>query len=136
MNKIIVAASGYFNPIHVGHLEYLEKAKKLGDFLIVIVNTDRQVVIKGSKPFMGEIDRLQIVRGLSCVDYALLAMDEDGSVCKTLEFIRPHIFAKGGDRHWGNVPENTVCESLNIKIVDGLGEKIRSSSSIIKAISK
>jgi len=132
----IVAASGFFNPIHVGHIEYLERAKKLGDFLIVIVNTDKQVAIKGSTNFMPEDDRLNIVRSLRCVDYALLATDDDGSVCKTLEAIRPHIFAKGGDRNINNIPEFDVCNKLNIEIIDNLGKKIRASSEILKHVKK
>lgn len=132
MSKTIVAASGFFNPLHRGHVDYLQRARALGDFLIVIVNTDKQVAIKGSKPFMTEDDRLAIVRALACVDMAVLACDEDGTVCKTLAMLRPHIFAKGGDRYWGNIPENAVCEQLGIKVVDGLGDKIRSSSELIK----
>lgn len=131
MSRVIVAASGYFNPLHVGHIEYLSKARALGDSLVVIVNTDRQAAIKGSRPFMIEQDRLTIVRSLSFVDMAVLACDLDGTVCQTLSLIRPHIFAKGGDRHWGEVPENRVCDELGIRIVDGLGDKIRSSSTLI-----
>ncbi len=132
MIKKIVATSGYWNPLHVGHLDLLQRARALGDFLVVIVNTDLQVALKGSKTFMTQEDRLTIIRGLSCVDMAVLAVDEDGTVCKTLSMLRPHIFAKGGDRFWGNVPENTICEQLGIKIVDGLGDKIRASSELIR----
>ncbi len=132
----IVVASGYFNPLHVGHLEYLTMARSLGDHLIVIVNTDVQVGLKGAKPFMNERDRLALVRALDCVDFALLAADDDGSVCRTLELLRPHIFAKGGDRYWGNIPENAVCERLGIEIVDGLGAKIRSSSELIRNVAE
>lgn len=124
----VVAASGYFNPIHKGHVEYLERAKTLGDKLIVIVNNDFQVKLKGSKEFMDEQERLMIVRSLRCVDIAILAVDKDPTVCKTLEVVRPHIFAKGGDRFTYEIPESKICRELGISIVDGLGDKIQSSS--------
>ena len=131
--KKIVVASGYFNPIHVGHIEYLEKAKELGDTLVVIVNTDAQVKIKGSVPFQTEQDRLRIVQSLKVVDQAILSIDTDGSVCRSLVFLKPDIFAKGGDRHSGEIPEKVVCDAHGIAIVDSLGAKIRSSSGIISA---
>jgi D-beta-D-heptose 7-phosphate kinase/D-beta-D-heptose 1-phosphate adenosyltransferase len=137
MNKEkIVIASGYFNPLHVGHLEYLELAKKLGDKLIVIINNDEQVKIKGSTPFMNQEDRLRIVKGLKCVDEVFLSIDEDASVCKSIEFLAKtkgaNIFAKGGDRNTGNIPEKEICDKLEIEIIDGLGAKIRASSELIK----
>jgi D-beta-D-heptose 7-phosphate kinase/D-beta-D-heptose 1-phosphate adenosyltransferase len=131
--KKIVVASGYFNPIHVGHIEYLERAKELGDKLVVIVNTDAQVKIKGSVPFQTEQDRLRIVQSLKVVDQAILSIDTDGSVCRSLVFLKPDIFAKGGDRHSGEIPEKVVCDANGIAIIDGLGAKFRSSSGIISA---
>lgn len=124
----IVAASGYFNPLHKGHVEYLERAKTLGDKLIVIVNNDFQVKLKGSKEFMDEQERLTIVRSLRCVDMAILAVDKDPTVCRSLEIVRPDIFAKGGDRFTYEIPESKICRELGIGIVDGLGDKIQSSS--------
>lgn len=124
----IVAASGYFNPLHKGHVEYLERAKALGDKLIVIVNNDFQVKLKGSKEFMDEQERLQIVRSLGCVDMAILSADTDPTVCKTLWLVRPDIFAKGGDRFTYEIPESKICRELGIAIIDGLGAKIQSSS--------
>ena len=79
MDRIVVV-SGYFNPIHVGHLDYLEEAKKLGEVLIVIVNNDHQVKIKGSTPFMSLEDRLRIVNALDCVSQAIPSLDQDPSV--------------------------------------------------------
>ena len=128
----IVAASGYFNPIHKGHVEYLQKAKSLGDYLIVIVNNDKQRELKGSKEFMKEDERLLIVDALRCVDKVVLSIDEDSTVCKTLELIKPHIFAKGGDRFSSEIPESKICKELGIQIIDGLGEKIQSSSILLK----
>lgn len=124
----IVAASGYFNPLHKGHVEYLERAKSLGDKLVVIVNNDYQRELKGSKEFMDEQERLEIVRSLRCVDVAILAVDHDPTVCQTLQIVRPHIFAKGGDRYTYEIPESKICRDLGIAIVDGLGDKIQSSS--------
>ena len=101
----IVAVSGYFDPIHVGHLEYLRLSKKLGDKLVVIVNNNHQCVLKKGKPFMDEKDRVEIVRSLEMVDEVFLSIDHDKSVCKSLEKIKPHIFANGGDRSIREVPE-------------------------------
>ena len=126
----IVAVSGYFDPLHVGHLEYLEMAKQLGDKLIVIVNSDKQAELKKGKSFMNENDRVEIIGALKCVDEVFLSIDEDKSVCKSLEAIKPDIFANGGDRSLSEIPETAVMEKYNIKMVDGLGEKIRSSSEI------
>jgi rfaE bifunctional protein nucleotidyltransferase chain/domain len=128
----IVAASGYFNPLHKGHVEYLEKAKSLGDKLIVIVNSDHQRSLKGSKEFMDETERLEIVKALRCVDSVMLSIDTDSTVCESLRRIKPDIFAKGGDRFSTEIPEAKVCQELGIKMVDGLGNKIQSSSWLLK----
>ena len=128
--KNTVAVSGYFDPIHVGHLEYLELAKKIGDYLIVIVNNDFQAFLKKGKSFMSENDRVEIVSAIRCVDEVFLSIDEDSSVCKSLEHIKPDIFANGGDRKLDEIPETKVIKKYNIKMVDGLGKKIRSSSDL------
>jgi len=124
----IVAASGYFNPLHKGHVEYLEKAKSLGDKLVVIVNSDHQRAIKGSKEFMDENERMLIVKALRCVDEVILSVDKDGTVCESLKLVKPNIFAKGGDRFASEIPEAKICNELNITKIDGLGNKIQSSS--------
>ena len=129
-NKIIVAVSGYFDPIHVGHLDYLRMAKELGDSLVVIVNNNYQCKLKKGKHFMDENDRVEIVKALRFVDEVFLSVDKDRTVCKSLEEIKPDIFANGGDRATSEVPETLVCKKFNIKMVDGLGDKIRSSSSL------
>ncbi len=135
---IVVAVSGYFNPLHVGHLEMIHKAKKLGDELVVIVNNDKQVALKNRVPFMPEKDRMEIVKALRDVDRVVLAVDdyklENGEVpvIKTLAKVHPDIFANGGDRkNLSNVPESPICAKLGIKMVDGLGKKIRASSKLI-----
>ena len=126
----IVATSGYFDPLHVGHLECLELARELGDKLIVIVNSDLQAQLKKGKSFMNEQDRLKIVSALKCVDEVFLSIDKDKSQCESLKYLKPDIFAKGGDRTSGEIPETKVCKELNIQIIDGLGTKIRSSSKL------
>lgn len=129
---VVVAVSGYFNPIHVGHLEMIQKAKKLGDELVVIINNDAQVALKGSVPFMSLADRIKIVKALRDVDRVFVSIDKDKTVCKSLAKIRPDIFANGGDRHSiGDVPEYAICQKYKIKMVDGLGKKIRASSQLI-----
>ncbi len=140
---VIVAVSGYFNPLHVGHLEMIQKAKKLGDKLVVIINNDKQVALKGRVPFMSEKDRMKIIKALRDVDEVVLAIDDyklssgEIPVIKTLAKVKPNIFANGGDRHnIVNVPEYDICKKLNIKLVDGLGNKIRASSEMIARAAK
>ena len=126
----VVATSGYFDPLHVGHLECLEMAAELGDKLIVIVNSDLQARLKKGESFMKEEDRMKIISSLKCVDEVFLSIDKDKSQCESLRHINPDIFAKGGDRTSGEIPESKVCRELGIEIIDGLGEKIRSSSDL------
>jgi cytidyltransferase-like protein len=130
---VVVAVSGYFNPLHVGHLEMIEKSKKLGDKLVVIINNDYQVKLKGSVPFMSLADRVKIISALRAVDEVFVSIDRDKTVCKSLAKVRPDIFANGGDRHTLNdVPEYPICQKLNITMIDGLGRKIRASSELIR----
>ena len=82
-----IIVSGYFNPIHKGHIEYFKKARQLGDFLFVIVNTDFQRKLKGSKEFMLEDERIIIIRELKIVDKVFLSVDNDRSVCSSIEKI-------------------------------------------------
>tara|TARA_B100001029_G_scaffold62518_1_gene50616 strand:+ start:136 stop:540 length:405 start_codon:yes stop_codon:yes gene_type:complete len=124
----LVAISGYFDPLHVGHLEYIKLSKKLGDRLVVIVNNDFQSKLKKGKSFMNESDRLEIVKSIIWVDDAIISVDKDGSVCKSIELVKPDIFANGGDRKNKEIPESKICNKLGIKIIDGIGKKIRSSS--------
>lgn len=126
----VVAISGYFDPIHVGHLEYINMAKKLGDKLVVIVNNNYQCELKKGKPFMDDKDRVTIVSNLKNVDEVFLSIDKDKTVCASLEKIKPDIFANGGDRKNYEIPESVICKKYDIKIIDGLGEKIRSSSDL------
>ena len=131
-----VAISGYFDPIHVGHLEYIEMSKKLGDYLIVIVNNNKQCVLKKGKPFMDEMDRIKIIKAIKWVDEVFLCVDEDSTVCNSLEKIKPDIFSNGGYRYNTEIPEAVVCRMYGIELIDGMGNKIRSSSDLTGLKSK
>ena len=128
MTETIVCVSGYWNPVHQGHIELLQKAKDLGTKLFVIVNSDKQSFLKKGTSFMPEGERLKIIRSIRCVDSAIISTDEDRTVCKTLRLIHPHIFANGGDQNNDIIPEKSICEELGIILVDGLGSKIQSST--------
>lgn len=136
--SVVVCASGYFDCLHVGHIEYLKKAKALGDVLVVIVNNDEQAKKKKGFSFMCQEERCDIVRSLSCVDTVILSVDQDRTVCETLGLVAPDIFAKGGDTSLstGNIPEKKVCDKYNIKLVDGLGDKIQSSRWLLREVKK
>jgi cytidyltransferase-like protein len=133
--KKVVCVSGYFNPLHVGHISLLRGAKELGDDLVVIVNNDNQVKVKGSVPFMSEDERAEIIRNLRMVDEVFVSIDQDKTVCKTLEHINPDIFANGGDRNDPkDIPEKEICDRLNIELIFGVGgdSKQQASSVLIK----
>jgi len=136
MSKKVVVASGYFDPIHYGHIEYLKQSKDLGDTLIVIVNNDRQATLKKGKPFMKAAERVKLVRSLECVDAAIESLDDDRTVCKTLGALHPDIFANGGDQFNTSIPEAKICNELGIEMRDGLGGKIQSSSWLLKDAKK
>lgn len=129
-----VCVSGYFNPIHSGHISMFKEAKKLGNYLIVIINNDNQVKVKGSVPFMKVEERAEIIKNLRMVDQVVISIDKDKTVCKTLAKVCPDIFANGGDRkNSKDIPEAEVCDRLGIKMVFNVGgSKTQSSSTIIK----
>lgn len=127
-----VVVSGHFDPVHIGHIELFEKARALGDKLIVILNNDVQGVLKKGKVFMPAVERKKILESLKMVDEVFIAIDSDLSVCETIRMIRPDVFANGGDRFDYEVPEAKICRELGIEMIDGLGEKIQSSSDLVK----
>ena len=134
MNKVVIV-SGYFNCLHKGHLELFYNAKEIGQELWVIVNSDLQRELKGSKEFMLEAERLEIVTALRVVDSARISIDKDKTQCATLRSIAEAYgeshqlyFANGGDQDNESIPEADVCREFNIRLVDGLGDKIQSSS--------
>ena len=137
--KKAIIVSGYFNPIHKGHLELFEKAKEQADKLWVIVNSDKQRELKGSDYFMDEDERLQIVKAIRYVDYALISQDTDKTQCETLKQFSQMFgemydlaFANGGDQNNDTIPEVGVCKENGIELLDGLGVKIQSSSWLLK----
>lgn len=137
MKKVIIT-SGFFNPLHIGHINLIREAKKLGNFLVVVVNNDVQVKIKGSVPFMLEQERIEIIKALRYADDVVLAIDKDGSVIESLKMVAKKYpgelyFAKGGDRNIDNIPEKEVCDELGIKVINGVGGcKVQSSSTLLK----
>jgi D-beta-D-heptose 7-phosphate kinase/D-beta-D-heptose 1-phosphate adenosyltransferase len=136
MEKTLIIVSGYFNPVHKGHIEYLTRSKDLGDFLYVIVNNDYQRELKGSKPFMMADERKLIIESLKVVDRAMVAVDTEKTVNESIKFIMNEIgsqfnkilFANGGDQNRNTVGEAELCMELGIELADGLGDKIQSSS--------
>ena len=141
MSKAIIV-SGYFNPIHKGHLELFAKARAQGDELWVIVNSDLQRELKGSKEFQLEDERLLIVNSLKMVDFAMIAIDKDRTVSETLRALNVKaiakdpkwkiLFANGGDQNNDSIPEARICQELGISLIEGLGGKIQSSSWLLK----
>jgi len=142
--EIVVMVSGGFDPIHIGHVRYMQEAKKLGDKLIVILNNENWFKIKGKHKyvFMKDIERKEIIEALRCVDKVIISYHKKGtkdiSVCEEIKKIRPDIFANGGDRFADDIPEFKLCNEMGIKMVFnvGRGGKIRSSSDLLKEFSK
>jgi D-beta-D-heptose 7-phosphate kinase/D-beta-D-heptose 1-phosphate adenosyltransferase len=139
MKKKAIIVSGYFNPIHKWHLEYFFSAKGLADELFVFVNSDLQRGLKGSKEFQKEDERLFIVQNIKAVDKAIISVDKDRTVCESIRTIFETYgeeyelgFANGGDQNNNSIPEAPICNELKIKLIDGLGDKIQSSSWLLK----
>lgn len=135
MKKRAVIVSGYFNPIHKGHIEYFQNSKNYADELFVIVNNDFQRVLKKSKEFQDEVERMFIVQNIRLVDKSFLSIDKDRTVIESIKMIHKHYykeydlsFANGGDQSNDTIPEKQICEDLGVKLIDGLGDKIQSSS--------
>tara|TARA_B100000676_G_scaffold313396_1_gene394258 strand:- start:3072 stop:3506 length:435 start_codon:yes stop_codon:yes gene_type:complete len=135
-NKISIVSGG-FDPVHVGHIELFEKAREISDNLLVILNTDDFLLNKKGKVFMPFDERQKILESLKSVDLVIPSIDDDETVCATLEKLselRDEVdaelyFCNGGDRTSGeNTPEHKLCKLLNIHTVYGLGNKIQSSS--------
>lgn len=139
MKKKGIIVSGYFNPLHKGHIDYFNKAKKLCDELFVIVNSDHQRELKGSKAFQDEQERLIIVSNIKAVDKAILSIDQDRTVCDSIRKLAEQYhayyklaFANGGDQNNNTIPETPVCKELGIALIEGLGDKIQSSSWLLE----
>lgn len=142
MKKTVVVTSGGFDPIHQGHIEYLELASKLGDIHICIMNSDDFLIKKKGYCLLNEKNRLSVLSGLSCIDTVVRSVDTDNTVNETLsvlrklypEYLYNMIFAKGGDRNSKEIPEASICKELGIDIVDELGAKIESSSKLVRDV--
>ena len=138
--KTLVIASGYFNPIHKGHIEYLNRSKEIGDELFVIVNNDYQRALKGSAEFMKEDERNEIVSNIKAVDWTIIAIDKNREVAKTIQLIYEvnkeeydgFIFSNGGDQTTYSISEKSMCDKLGIEMVFGMGDKVQSSSWLLK----
>ena len=138
MKKAIIV-SGYFNPLHKGHLYLFEKAKEVGDILMVIVNNDKQREMKGSQFFQDQDERIRIIRALSVVDMAWISIDKDSTQNATLKTLVDKFygvmklaFANGGDQNNDTIPEAEICKMFDIELIDGLGDKIQSSSWLLE----
>lgn len=140
----LVIVSGYFSPLHCGHLDYLEAGAVAGDTLAVIVNNNAQQILKKGKVILDEQDRLRIVKALRVVDDAMISIDTDGAVSNSIEAIAlaypDHriIFGNGGDRNpdADMPPEGEVCRRHGIEMVFDLGgnDKRDSSTRINQAL--
>ena len=140
--EIVVAVSGGFDPVHIGHVRLFNEAKKLGDRLIVILNNDNWVKAKKGYVFMSQKERKEILESFASVDKVILTSHprnpKDMSVCGELAKARPHIFANGGDRKPSNVPEVVTCRSIGCKPVYNIGKggKVQSSSWLVSNFKK
>ena len=139
MKPKVIIVSGYFNPLHKGHLELFEKAKRAGDELWVIINSDLQRMLKGSKEFMDENERLTIVSAIKYVNKTLISIDNNKTQRATLAYLADEYgddfelyFANGGDQNNESIPEAPVCKEKGIGLLEGLGDKIQSSSWLLK----
>lgn len=139
MSKNVVAVSGYFDPLHHGHIDYLQKAKALArtadgpGTLWVIINSDAQAAKKKGKEFMPAKERLKLVRSLRCVDACVIAPDEDETVVQAIKAIHPDVFAIGLDEGPDYMAaEREICKEMGIKVVCPLGLRIQSSTFLIQ----
>ncbi|MEK7628416.1 MAG: adenylyltransferase/cytidyltransferase family protein [Patescibacteria group bacterium] len=141
--EVWVAVSGGFDPVHIGHTRMFERAKKLGDKLVVILNNDNWLMAKKGFAFMPEKERKEVISALRAVDKVVITRhnpnDPDRSVCRDLARVKPHVFANGGDRkNINDIPEGAVCKKYGIKMVFGIGKggKVQSSSWLTANVEK
>ena len=129
--RVLVAVSGGFDPVHVGHVRMIVEAANYGA-VIVIANSDAWLMRKKGYIFMTWEERQEILYSFKGVADVLEAKDDDGSVCETLRKLKPDIFANGGDRKDSNTPEVALCQELGIEMLWNVGGgKIQSSSELV-----
>lgn len=139
-NNTVVAVSGGFDPVHIGHVRMLNEAKALGDYLVVILNNDNWLRTKKGTEFMPQAERKEILENFKAVDEVILTQhkpnDSDRSVMRSLTDLRPDIFANGGDRKDDNIPEYVFCNENNIRMEFNVGHggKVQSSSDLIRKV--
>lgn len=135
--KVVVAVSGGFDPVHIGHVRMFNEARKLGDELVVIMNNDNWLMLKKGFVFMPEHERREVIENFASVDRVVITGHEEGttdiSICNDLRMVRPHIFANGGDRKHDNIPEVAVCDEIGCTMMFniGAGGKVQSSSELV-----
>ena len=129
-----VAIAGHFNPLHTGHIELIKEARKLGDWLVVIVANDFQASLKRPKLFQSQLERAVIMANIRGVDDVFISIDETPEVVESIAQVKPDVFASGcGEDHEDALKEKDVCEKLGIETVFNVGgDKIKSSSEILK----
>ena|SRR3989344_4207527 len=136
--SLVVAVSGGFDPIHIGHVRMFQEAKSLGHKLVVILNNDNWLKKKKGYAFMPQNERAELIRHIRWVDDVLITKHKsnisDMSVCNELKKLKPDIFVNGGDRKLGNIPEGSVCKKYGIKMAFnvGGGGKVQSSSWLLE----
>lgn len=141
MKKVVFTAGG-FDPLHVGHIEMIRQSAEIGDILIVSVAKDKHIIDKKGYVFMKEDERAEIIYNIKGVDRVIYHEGEDGTVIGNIKKLKKFadeegyelVFTKGGDRFKDEIPEREICEELGIEIVDGLGEKIQSSTNLIEEL--
>ncbi len=136
LKKVVVATGGGFDPLHEGHIRLFKEAKKLGDVLVIMLNSDEQVIKKKGKTFYPSQDeRKEILESIKYVDKVIIDPGKDVTCEAALRLVKPNILAKGGDRIADAMPEIELktCEELGIKVVYNVGgEKVQSSSWLLK----
>lgn len=128
----VVAVSGGFDPLYIGHIRLFREARQLGDKLVVILNSDQFLLNKKGYVFMEFAERKEMLESIRYVDEVIECIDTDHTVRETLRKLRPHIFANGGDRTEATTPEHEVCLELGIEPVYGVVPQLQSSSRLTK----
>lgn len=129
---MVIAISGGFDPIHIGHIRLIKAANKLGS-LVVILNTDEFLMRKKGYVFMPLAERKELLENIKGVSKVVVSIDGDDSVSKTLELVKPAVFANGGDRsNEKEIREARTCSRLGIQMIFNVGGgKIQSSSDLV-----